>query len=238
MRFGYTWTPSALAYWMQRLSLTQKGLLRDMQDALITNPELPNPTGIDDRDTLSKLAFEFDIPLEELTLLWDERVQLCWEHIVPYMAEELGSKEEFKEKQILAGLASGEAGKETVSMDTAQEVLGESYGVYEALITHWNKKVTAQDCETIQKLIEAKKVTADELISAIIEAKKQAEQIGKVEYMVAVATWLKAGKWKAAKTQNGKPDKLAGGQEEAEAQRESVCRRRQLDGLPQADPEV
>ena len=165
------------------------------------------------------MAFEFNLPAEVIEKLWDDRAQICWEAIVGYMDTLAKENEAFRDEQSLKGIISSEKKKDAIDMDYAQEILGDNYKVYEALIAHWSeKKVTSTDCETINALIEAGKTTADQLIEAIIQAKKQAEHEDRVKFMPAVATWLKSGKWKAIKTTTGKIDKLAKVNEEAKPQ--------------------
>ena len=57
MQFGYLWTPSALEHQMRYLTLTQKGLLRDMQDLLIRIPDLTAPESPADKEGIARFGF-------------------------------------------------------------------------------------------------------------------------------------------------------------------------------------
>lgn len=208
---GFTWTPFALDHYLQFLSFAQLGLISRMRDVYYRYDTIDT--------SVEALAFSFNVEESEIEALWTPRFTIAWERMKEYVDTLRGSDANFQGDKLAASLEGVEAKKDATGEDEAQEVLGEHFPVYEAFVTHWStKKITLKDCEKIKQLIESGKTTVAQLIEALIEAKKQAEHQDTVKFMPCIATWLKEGRYRALKTANGKPDKLAKVNEEGKAQ--------------------
>jgi len=192
VRFGYLWTYTLLEPRLRYLNFTRRGLLQVMTETYFRIGPLP--------EDLADLAFLLNVELEELQPLWDRRTQEAWSHIQEYMDNLKDENESFVDDKVAAGIASAEAKKHSVDMDTAQEILGELMPVYEAFTTYWShKKVTADDCEKVKALIESGKATQQQIISAIERTARETPE-DKKQYMKGVSTWLKGGFWMSRST--------------------------------------
>jgi hypothetical protein len=199
---GFQWTPFALDHYLQYLSFTQLGLISRMRDVYYRYGFLDTE--------LAALAFSFNVEEADIKALWTPRFEVAWAAVKEYIDVLTDSDTDYQGTQLAASLLGVEAKRTATGEEEAQEVLGELFPIYEAFIQQWSdKKITIQDCEKIKQLVETGKTTAEQMIEALIAAKKQAEHDDKVKYMPCITKWLKEGRYKAAKTANGIPDKLA-----------------------------
>ena len=122
----------------------------------------------------------------------------------------IGGDTTFSENKVLAGIASAESRKKSISEEDAQEILETYMPVYNALAAHWSqKKVTSADCEKIKSIIDDGKTTMEQMIEAIVLTAEQTPP-DKIQYMKAVSTWLDGGCYAARKNKSsvGKLDHL------------------------------
>jgi hypothetical protein len=187
VQFGYTWTPAMVEAYLQSLNFAQFGLVHRMKDNYLWTREMPEDP--------EEIAFFFNVDVAQIEALWDRRTQIAWTHVKQYMDVIFAERDEFVEEKTLAGIRSGEARKDSVSLEEAEEILGALLPVYEAFATHWShKKVTSEDCEKVKALIDTGKATQEQMISAIARTAKNTPA-DKIQYMKGVGTWLSSGGW-------------------------------------------
>lgn len=185
---GYLYTKGLLLP-LDKLMLAPRGLVRDMMDYyLISQVFGENPTA-------EEIAFYLCEDLEYIQELWDDRTRLAWVHAKRYMDTLIDERKEFQDEKVAAGIASGEARKDSVTIQEAECILGSNITVYRAFIENWpHKKVTSSDCEIINSIINNGKVTRAELITGIINISEQTPA-DKRNYMKSVSSWLAGGCW-------------------------------------------
>jgi len=192
---GYTYT-KALLLPLDKLMIAPRGLVRDMMDYyLIGHVFCENPTA-------EEIAFYLCEDLEYIQELWDERTRFAWIHAKRYMDTLIDERKSYNDEKVGAGIASGEARKDSVTVQEAESILGPNIAVYNSFIENWpHKKVTSTDCEKINSLISNGKVTSTQLINGIINISEQTPT-DKRDYMKSVSSWLAGGCWV------GKPSKI------------------------------
>ena len=192
---GYTYT-KALLLPLDKLRIPARGLVRDMMDYYLMSQTF------DENPTAEEIAFYLCEDVEYIKELWDERTRLAWAHAKCYMDTLIDERKEFQDEKVVAGIASGEARKDSVTLQEAESILGPNIAVYNSFIENWpHKKVTSTDCEKINSLISNGKVTSTQLIKGIINISEQTPT-DKRDYMKSVSSWLAGGCWV------GKPSKI------------------------------
>jgi len=197
---GYLYTKGLLLP-LDKLMMTNRGLVRDMMDYQLTD------RGFSENPTAEEISFYLCEDIDFIRGLWDERTKFAWAHAKRYMDTLIDERTEFQEEKVAAGNASAEARKSRVSLQEAEQILGPNISVYNALIEHWNhKKVTSDDCNTINKIIGSGKATAQQLITGIINITEQTPT-DKREFMKSISSWLGSGGWivKTSKLSKGAP---------------------------------
>lgn len=193
---GYLYTKGLLLP-LDKLMMTNRGLIRDMMDYQLTDQ------GFSESPSAEDIAFYLCEDIEFIRGLWDERTQFAWAHAKRYMDTLIDERKDFQDEKVAAGIASGEARKDSVTLQEAECILGSNITVYNAFIENWpHKKVTSSDCEIINSIIINGKATKAELITGIINISEQTPA-DKRNYMKSVSSWLAGGCW------IGKPSKVA-----------------------------